>query len=98
MHGYNRLLVFIILQATGLLKIFIVSNILGYVLVNGRPGGAPQAACEDGTNIVPGHIPNLPSTSPVPYSVNISGIPSSGYVAGQNYISKCYLILELDDL
>ena len=65
-----------------------MSNILGCVLVNGRTGGAPRIACEDGTNIVPGHTPNLPPTSPVPYSVNISGIPSSGYVPGQNYTSK----------
>ena len=77
-----------------------MSNILGYVLVNGRPDGAPRAACEDGTNIVPDHVPNSPSTSLFPYSVDISSIPSSGYVPGQNYTSKCYSmsILELNDL
>ena len=75
-----------------------MSNILGYVLVNGRPEGAPEAACEDGTNIVPVHVPNSPSTSPVPYSVDICDIPSSGYVPGQNYTSKCYPMLVLDDL
>ena len=68
------------------------------MLVNGRPNGAPSEACENGTNIVPAHAPNLPSTDPVPYSVDISGIPSNGYVAGKNYTSKCYLILKLDDL
>ena len=74
-----------------------MSNILGYVLVNGRPEGAPAAACEDGTNIVPGHVPNSPSTSPFPYSVDISDI-LNGYNPGENYTSKCYPILVLDDL
>ena len=73
-----------------------MSNILGYVLVYGRPNGAPRAACEDGTNIVPGHAPNPPSTSPVPYSVDISSL-LNGYNPGENYNSKCYPILELDD-
>jgi len=60
------------------------------MLVNGRPGGAPAQACEDGTNIVPGHIPNTPSTTAVPYSVDLSNIPSTGYIPRQNYNSKCY--------
>ena len=59
------------------------------MLVNGRPEGAPQQACEDGTNIVPGHAPNTPSTTPVPYLVDLSAIPSTGYVPRQNYNSKC---------
>ena len=67
------------------------------MLVNGRATGAPQEACEDGTNMVPNHVSNSPSTSPVPYSVDISGIPSTGYIPGQNYNSKSYPILELDD-
>ena len=67
------------------------------MLVNGMPNGAPDAACEDGTNIVPGHVPNSPSTNPLPYSVDISSIPSSGYIPGQNYTSKCCPVLELDD-
>ena len=76
------------LQATELLRILIVSNILGYMLVNGRPEGAPVAACEGGTNIVPGHAPNTPSTTPVPYLVDLSDIPNTGYVPRWNYISK----------
>ena len=60
------------------------------MLVNGRPEGAPEQACENDRNIVPNHPPNSPSTSPVPYSVDISGIPSTGYIPGQNYTSKCH--------
>ena len=74
-----------------------MSNILGYILVNGRSRGAPPEACEGGTNIVPGH-PGTTSSLPVPYSVDISGIPSSGYVPRQNYTSKCCPVLELNDL
>ena len=40
-----------------------MSNILGYILVSGRPNGAPRQACEDGTNIVPGHA-GSPQTTP----------------------------------
>ena len=68
------------------------------MLVNGRPEGAPAAACEDGTNIVPNHVPYPPSSSQrVPFSVDISDI-LSGYNPGENYTSKCYPILVLDDL
>ena len=71
-----------------------MSNILGYVLVYGRPNGAPPEAC---ATIIPGHVPNLPSTSPIPYSVDISSL-LNGYNPGENYTSKYYPILELDDL
>ena len=67
------------------------------MLVNGMPNGAPDAACVDGTNVVPGHVPNSPSTSPLPYSVDLSSIPSSGYIPGQNYTSKCCPVLEHDN-
>ena len=59
------------------------------MLVNGRSTGAPTQACEGGTNIVPGHG-FTPSSLPVPYSVDLSSIPTRGYVPGRNYNSKCY--------
>ena len=62
------------------------------MLANGRPEGAPPEACEGGTNIVPDH-PGTISSLPVPYSVDISSISSTGYVPGQNYTSKCWLDL-----
>ena len=65
-----------------------VSNILGHMLVCGKPDGAPRRACEDGTNVIPYHTPNPPSSSPVPYSVNFNNIPSTGYIPGKNYKSK----------
>ena len=65
-----------------------MSNILGNMQVYGRPDGAPNRACEGGTNIVPNHKPNPPSTNPVPYLVNLSSIPTTGYIPGQNYNSK----------
>jgi len=58
------------------------------MLVNGRSTGAPVVACEGGTNIVPGHGPNTPSTTAIPYLVDLSDIPSTGYVPRQNYNSK----------
>ena len=70
-----------------------MSNILGYVLVNGRPNGAPPEAC---ATIIPGHVPNSPSTDPFPYSVDISSL-DNGYDPGENYNSKCYPFLEFDD-
>ena len=85
------ILVLILFQATELLRILIVSSILGYMLVSGRPEGAPRAACEDGTNIVPGHG-GSPQTIPVPYSVNLSGFPDLRYIPGQMHNSKCYSI------
>jgi len=69
-----------------------VSSILGYMLVNGRPEGAPAAACEGGTDIVPGHVLFTPSTITIPYSVNLSNIPSTGYIPRQTYKSKCYAV------
>jgi len=66
-----------------------VSNILGYLLVSGLPAGAPQAACEDGTNIVPAHG-GSPSTTPLPYSVNLNDFPLGYYFRGETYISKHY--------
>jgi len=64
-----------------------VSNILGYILVSGRPEGAPPSACEDGTNIVPGHG-GSPSTTPLPYSVDLSDFPLDHYFRGETYTSK----------
>ena len=61
------------------------------MLVSGRPEGAPFAACEGGTNIVPGHGGSS-STDPLPYSVNLSGFPSLIYTPGQMHNSKCYSI------
>ncbi|XP_065918054.1 uncharacterized protein [Dysidea avara] len=62
-------------------KILVVSNILGYVLVSGRPEGAPTAAC---SNIVPRH-PGSPSTDPLPYSVDLSDFPLDHYYRGETY-------------
>ena len=80
--------VFIYFQATGLLRILIVSKILGCVLVSGYPNGAPWMACVDlATHHYP--YPPLSVSSSFPYSVDYSSIPSSGYVPGSNYSSKC---------
>ena len=57
------------------------------MLVGGRTEGAPPEACEGGTNIVPNHGANAPST--IPYSVNLSSFPNLCYIPGQNYRSKC---------
>jgi len=73
------------------LKVLVVSNILGYILVSGRPNGAPPEACEDGTNIVPGHG-GSPSTTPLPYSVDLSDFPLGFYFRGETYTSKHYAI------
>ena len=62
------------------------------MLVNGRPTGAPREACKYGTNVIPGHG-GSPSLLPVPYLANISNIPTSGYISGQNYTSKFYPFL-----
>jgi len=59
------------------------------MLVNGRPEGAPAAACEGDTDIIPGHTPNTLSTMAVPYSVDLSDIPNTGYAPRRNYNSKC---------
>lgn len=70
-----------------------MSNLIGCMLVvNGWPEGAPIDACEDGTNISPNHSTYASSMNPPPYSV-ASNIPSSGYVPGQRYRSKCYIAL-----
>ena len=45
-----------------------MSNILGCMLVNGRPTGAPREACKYGTNVIPGHG-GTSSSLPVPYLV-----------------------------
>ena len=60
------------------------------MLVNGRPTGAPREACKYGTNVIPGHG-GTSSLLSVPYSV--ANIPTSGYIPGQNYTSKCYPFL-----
>jgi len=62
------------------------------MLVNGRSVGAPAVACEGGTDIIPGHVLFTPSTIAVPYSVNLSNIPSIGYIPRQTYNSKCYTV------
>ena len=70
-----------------------MSSILGCMLVNGLPAGAPSAAC---STIRPSHGSNTPSALPVPYTVDLSAFPSRGYVPGQNYNSKCYLHHQLN--
>ena len=80
--------VFIYFQATRLLRTLIMSYILGCILVNGYPSGAPWMAC---ANLSPHHFPHPPFSvaSSFPYSVDYSSIPSSGYVPGSIYSSKC---------
>ena len=56
------------------------------MLVNGLPSGAPQAAC---STITPNHPGASPSTSAVPFTVDLSSIPSRGYIPGQTHNSKC---------
>lgn len=68
-------------------RVLLVSNILGYVLVNGLPAGAPLAACETGTNLVPGHG-GSPQTVPLPYTVDLSDFPLDHYFRGETYTSK----------
>ena len=60
------------------------------MLVSGRPEGAPVRACEGDTNIVPDHASSTSSISPVPFLVNLNGLPDLRYIPGQNHISKCY--------
>ena len=72
----------------GIYKILVVSNILGYVLVSGRPEGAPAAAC---SNIVPQHS-GSPSTDPLPYSVDLSDFPLDHYFRGETYTSKYHIV------
>lgn len=55
--------------------------------VKGLPNGAPKAACEDGTDLVPSHF-FPPSTNPLPYEVDISHFTGQTYVPGQSYNSK----------
>lgn len=65
-----------------IIRVLIVSSILGCMLVNGLPSGAPSTAC---STIRPSHGSNTPSSLPVPYTVDLSAFPTRGYVPGQNY-------------
>ena len=62
------------------------------MLVSGRSTGALPEACEGGTNTVPSHgTKNLPTT-PIPYSVDLSGFPNLCYIPGQDHRSKYYSV------
>jgi len=58
--------------------------------VEGRSSGAPPEACGIDTDIVPDHRYS-PSTSSLPYSVDLSGFSNNKYKPGQSYTSECVL-------
>ena len=60
--------------------------------VQGRPEGAPPEACGVTTDIVPNHVPNTPSDTPLPYSVDLSDFTDGEYTPGNTYLSKKYLL------
>ena len=59
--------------------------------MQGRPEGAPPEACGITTDIVPNHVPNTPSDTPLPYSVDLSDFTGGEYIPGDTYLSKKYL-------
>ena len=76
-----------------MLRILIVSSILGYVLVNGRPEGARArrgAVCDDNGFDILSDLGGTPSSSPIPIEIILNDIPDTGYIPGQDYNSKCY--------
>ena len=76
-----------------MLRILIVSSILGYVLVNGRREGARArrgAVCDDNGFDILSDLGGTPSTSPIPIDVILNDISDTGYIPGQSYNSKCY--------
>ena len=56
--------------------------------VQGRPEGAPLAACGTTTDIVPDHAGILPSDTPLPYSVDLSDFTDGQYIPGETYTSN----------
>ena len=56
--------------------------------MDGMSSGAPVAACETGTNIVPNHSPNTPSTNQLPFSVDLTEFTENIYNPGRTYTSK----------
>jgi len=58
------------------------------VVVDGMSSGAPNAACETGTNIVPDHAPNIPSNDSLPFSVDLSDFAGNIYNPGRTYTSN----------
>ena len=56
--------------------------------MQGFSSGAPPGACEDGTDLVPGHVVQ-PSTDPLPYEVDISEFVCQSYIPTKTYKSKC---------
>jgi len=50
--------------------------------------GAPDAACETGTNIVPNHAPNTLSNDSLPFSVDLSDFAGNIYNPGRTYTSN----------
>ena len=76
-----------------MLRIFIVSSILGYVLVSGRPQGARArrgAVCDDNGFDILSNLGGTPSSLPIPIDVTFLNVPESGYVPGRSYNSECY--------
>ena len=74
-------------------RILIVSSILGYVVVNGRPDGGRArrgAVCDDNGFDILSDLGGTPSSSPIPYDVTFLDIPDTGYIPGQTYNSKSY--------
>ena len=79
-----------------MLRIFIVSSILGYALVSGRPEGARArrgAICDDNGFDILSDLGGTPSSPPSPFEVTFLNIPDAGYMPGQTYNSKCTVCL-----
>ncbi|XP_065907202.1 putative defense protein [Dysidea avara] len=65
--------------------IIVLTSTLRCVVVDGMSSGAPVAACETGTNIVPNHSPNTPSTNQLPFSVDLTEFTENIYNPGRTY-------------
>ena len=77
---------------TKLYHVLVTLSILEIVVIRGYPTGAPLEACKSGTNIVPNHGV-LPSTNPLPYSVDLSNFTDNAYIPGKAHKSKCSRIV-----
>lgn len=61
-----------------------ISTLRCVLVVDGTSSGAPVAAC---ANIVPGHGANTPSTSDLPFSVDLTEFTENVYNPGRTYTS-----------
>ena len=81
--------VFVYSQAVSL-RCFIVAILLvtTFAQVQSQLQGAPRAACGTTTDIAPLHVGVSASTSPLPYSVDLSDFTDGEYIPGATYQSK----------